>query len=154
MPIKTEKQTDEAQIRQLIDDWSKAANNKDIEALMSCYAPDIVSFDVIPPLQYVGKDEYKKNWQQGFEMCHEPGEFETRDMSLKVGTDVAFCRRLNRMSGTMDNGEKFDFWVRWTVCFEKINNNWLITHEHISMPMEMGSDTVKKFSNPDPFYEE
>lgn len=132
--------TDEIQIRQLLEDWARAVADKDIDGVMACYAPDIVSFDMIPPLRCVGAEAYRKSWEQGFEMCQEPGEFETRDLSLTVGTEVAFCHRLNRMSGTDTNGETFDCWIRWTVCFRKIHGEWLITHEHISVPVDMETD--------------
>ncbi len=127
----------EAQIHHLMDDWARAARDKDIDGIMACYTPDIVSFDMIPPLQYVGAEAYRKDWQMGFEMCQEPGDFETRDETLAVGADVAFCHRLNRMSGTDEEGNAFDCWVRWTQCFKKVHGKWLIAHEHISVPLDM-----------------
>jgi ketosteroid isomerase-like protein len=47
---------DEDQIRTLIDDRVKAVRTKDINGAMSSSALDILSFDVINPLQYVGLD--------------------------------------------------------------------------------------------------
>ena len=43
----------EALIRQRIEDLVKALNAKDIDGVMSLYAPNIVSFDIVPPLRYV-----------------------------------------------------------------------------------------------------
>jgi ketosteroid isomerase-like protein len=31
-------------------------------------------------------------------------------------------------------GEKTDYWVRVTSGFQKINGQWKITHEHVSLP--------------------
>jgi len=50
------KARDEAQLRQLIAQWAQALHDKDLNALMSYYAPDILTFDILPPLQYQGID--------------------------------------------------------------------------------------------------
>lgn len=133
---------DEVLIRELLDNWADAVNNKDIEAVMACYAQDVVAFDMIPPLQFTGKEAYRKNWELGFEMCQGNGNFESYDLRIAVSGDTAFCHRLNHMSGTDKNGQSFDCWVRWTVGFRKIDGRWLITHEHISAPMDMETEKV------------
>ena len=43
--------TDEANIRQRINRWVEALRTMDLEGVMSLYAPDIVSFDIVPPLR-------------------------------------------------------------------------------------------------------
>ena len=60
--MSTSKAIDESEIRLLIDGWIKALRAKDINGLMSYYAPDILLFDLAPPLQYRGADAYRKNW--------------------------------------------------------------------------------------------
>ncbi len=44
----TNKAIGEAQIHQLVEDWVKAVRDKDINRLMSSYAPDILLFDIMP----------------------------------------------------------------------------------------------------------
>lgn len=139
MKVETDKAIDDAQIRRLLEDWADAVHNKDIDLVMACYAPDIVAFDMIPPLRYEGKDAYRKNWQMGFDCCQEAMEMQTHDLQLTVGDEVAFCHRLIRIRGTMENGQEFDNWARWTSCFRKIDGRWLITHEHVSVPIDMES---------------
>jgi ketosteroid isomerase-like protein len=51
---------DEAQIRQLVEQWRQALHAKDLNTLMSYYAPDILTFDILPPLQYQGVEAYRK----------------------------------------------------------------------------------------------
>jgi ketosteroid isomerase-like protein len=53
--------SNEAQIRNLTDSWVKGVQAKDVEAVMAHYAPDILLFDLAPPLQYAGGDAYRKN---------------------------------------------------------------------------------------------
>jgi ketosteroid isomerase-like protein len=52
----------EALIRQRVEDCVKALRAKDIDGVMSLYAPNIVSFDIIPPLRYVGADNKRRAW--------------------------------------------------------------------------------------------
>jgi len=42
--------TDESQIRQRLESWTKALRSKDLDGLMSHYAEDILVFDIAPPL--------------------------------------------------------------------------------------------------------
>ena len=65
--MKTEKKvSNKEQIRQQIDNFVKAFGNKDLDLMMSLFSPQMVSFDIIPPLQYVGSDAYRKVWQETF----------------------------------------------------------------------------------------
>ena len=54
------KKIDEAQIREPIDRWLKALRAKNLDGIMSCYTPDILLFDLLPPLQYLGADAYRE----------------------------------------------------------------------------------------------
>jgi ketosteroid isomerase-like protein len=52
---------------------------------------------------------------------------------------VAFSHSLNKVGGTMKNGQKSDRWLRWTACYRKTNGKWLIVHEHVSVPADVRS---------------
>jgi ketosteroid isomerase-like protein len=54
----------EALIRQRVEDVVKALRAKDIDGVMSLHAPDLVSFDIVPPLRYVGADGKRREWQK------------------------------------------------------------------------------------------
>ncbi|WP_035356551.1 YybH family protein [Edaphobacter aggregans] len=127
---------DEANIRQRIKRWVEALCTMDLEGVMSLYAPDIVSFDLVPPLQHVGAKAKEKNWANVFGMFQRPLGYEIRDLTLTLGDDVAFGHSLNRVSGTLKNGNRTDFSVQWTACFRKIDGNWLIAHDQVSVPVD------------------
>jgi uncharacterized protein (TIGR02246 family) len=129
--------SDEAQIRQLIAQWGQALHAKDLNTLMSYYAPDILTFDILPPLQYQEIDAYRKNFEAWFTSVQGPLEYETRDLRITTGEDVAFCHSLNRVRSTMTTGETTQTWVRVTVGFRKIEGTWRITHEHVSVPCDL-----------------
>jgi ketosteroid isomerase-like protein len=139
MVMQTITAIEEAQVRQLMDNLGKAMSAKDIDGVMAFYAPDIVAFDIIPPLQYVGAEAYRENWEEGFAMSQSIN-FEIRDLTITASGEAAFCHSLNRLSGTMKNGEKYDFWMRRTVCCRSIDGELKITHEHFSVPFDMESN--------------
>ena len=138
---------DEAEIRQLIDRWAKAFRAKDLNAIMSIYEPGqaLVAFDVVPPLQYVGSDAYKKDNQDFLAQYQGAIDVQIRDLNIATGDGIAFSHALERNSGTMTNGQKSDLWVRVTDCYRKINGHWLVTHEHVSVPVDL--DTGKAVLN-------
>jgi ketosteroid isomerase-like protein len=51
---------------------------------------------------------------------------------------VAFGHFFGRLSGTLNNGtETSGMWVRATLCFRKIGGNWLISHDQVSVPLNI-----------------
>src|SRR5438309_2963706 len=111
---------DQAGIRQQIDKLAEAIRATDLEGVKSIYAPDIVSFDVEPPLRVVGAEAKWKNWEEAFTVFQRPLDYEIRDLTITLDGDVAFAHSLNRLSGTLKNGNRGGFWVRVTCCFRKI----------------------------------
>jgi len=91
----------EAQIRQRIDTLVESIRAMDLDAVMSCYATDIVSFDVEPPLQHVGSEAKQKNWASVFAKHQQPLEYEIRDLVITAGDDVAFAHGFNRIGGAL-----------------------------------------------------
>jgi predicted dithiol-disulfide oxidoreductase (DUF899 family)/ketosteroid isomerase-like protein len=133
--------SDEARVREVIADWAGAVRAKDVDRAIAHYAADVVSFDLAPPLQYAGREALRKSLAEWFRTFHGPIGFDVHDLTVTAGGDVAFCRSLNRISGTRINGEKTDVWVRATIGCHRGGDTWLITHEHASVPFHMdGSD--------------
>ena len=129
----------EAQIRELIDGFVKAIRARDIHGVISVFSPEVVSFDLGPPLQHGGGKPFMKRWQDLVESFQGPIDYEVRDLSITAADDVAFSHSLNRMSGTMKNGRKTDRWLRWTACYRKTNGKWLIVHEQVSVPVDLAN---------------
>jgi len=135
----TQHAVDEAGIRQRIDTLVQAIRAMDLEGVKPMYAAGIVSFDFVPPLQHVGAAAKWKNWADVFTVYQRPLGYEIRDLTLTVGQDVAFGHSLNRISGTLKNGTRTGYWVRWTGCFQKIDGTWLIVHDQVSVPVDAAS---------------
>ena len=106
---------------------------------MSIYAPDVVSFDIQPPLKHVGAEAKRKNWAEVFAIYQQPLAYEIHDLTITLGDDTAFAHSLNRIIGSFQNGTKSAHWVRATTCFRKVDGNWLIAHDQVSVPVDMGT---------------
>ncbi len=137
MAVEENKKNDEAEIQRLLDDGTRSLRDKNIEGVMSLYAQDVVSFDIVPPLRYMGADAFRKRWEEVFSSFQGPIGYEIHDLNITVGDDVAFSHSLNRISGTMNTGQKIDLWLRVTACFRKINGKWLIVHHQNSVPVDL-----------------
>ena len=135
---------EETEIRARLDTWAKALYAKDLDVLMALYAPDTVTFDLMPPSQVVGADHYRKNFERWFAAMPGPISYETQDVRITMSDEVAFCHGLSHIQATRANGEKADYWVRVTVGFQKRNGQWLMVHDHVSMPFDM--QTMKAVS--------
>ena len=130
---------DEAQIRARVDEWANAFRSKDIDRVMSVFAPDVVAFDIVAPLAYNGRDSYRKQWEKLFASSQGPIEYEIRDLKVGADHDLAFSHSINRIKGTMKNGQKTEVWLRMTACWKRIDGQWLLEHEHVSVPVDIES---------------
>src|SRR3954453_16933446 len=81
MPTTTARTRDDAQIRDCIETLARAIRGKDIGAVMAHYAPDIVTFDLMP-FQTRGVDAYRKNFEAWFASVQGPLEYETHEVGL------------------------------------------------------------------------
>jgi ketosteroid isomerase-like protein len=120
-----------------MDSWVRAVRARDVDGVTAHYAPDILSFDLAPPLSYQGVDALRRSLAEWFVTFRGLVGYEIRDLSITATDEVAFCHSLNRISGARTAGEDTDVWVRGTVCFRRIGGRWMITHEHLSVPFEM-----------------
>lgn len=128
--------SNEAQIRALIEARVQAVHAKDVEAANAHHAPDVVAFDVVNPLRYQGADRVRQRTQEWFAVYPGPIGYEVRDLSITASDDVAFCHFLYHVTGTSVTGAQVDMWVRATVCFQKIEGRWVLTHDHESVPFD------------------
>ena len=126
----------EAEVRQLMDDWASALRARDVDRLLSFYAPGAVFFDAIGPLQ-MDAGPFRKNWDEFFQWFPGPVKVETRNLKISAGESLAFARLLVRLVGTTAEGKEEGAWMRETIGFEKAGASWRITHEHWSMSMDM-----------------
>ena len=139
MTSKENRTNNEAAIRELIDRFANAFRVKDVDGCMSVFAPEIVSYDILPPLQAVGAETFVSHWQEFFGSYQGQIDVEFPDVTIAAGDDVAFSYCLHRIAGTLKTGQKTDFWLRWTAGWRKSNGKWRIVHEQVSVPVDFRS---------------
>jgi ketosteroid isomerase-like protein len=130
------------EVRALFDSRSEAIWRKDIDQLLSLYAPDIVYFDIVPPLRYAGSAALRERFTQWFDRWESSIGQDIRDAHIAVSGDIAAAHMLIRASGTLKDGREVGYWVRTTNSCHRSNHGWLTTHEHVSLPVDFASGSA------------
>jgi uncharacterized protein (TIGR02246 family) len=138
----------EAAITAQLDKLIHALHTKDLDRLAQLYTPDVVSFDIDPPLQHVGRPAKLKNWERVFAVFQDL-TYELRDLKITAAADLAFAHAFGRLSGTLTNGATTPgLWVRVTFCFRNTTGTWQIAHDQVSVPTDI--PTSKALTNLEP----
>jgi ketosteroid isomerase-like protein len=122
-----------------LDHWRKAVSAKDVDRVMELYTDDVVAYDVVPPLQYVGKAAYRGDYQQFFSQYESDLHVETRDLHAGASGEFGYATGLQIISGMLKHGQKSGIWIRFTSLYRKINGKWLDFHDHVSVPADIES---------------
>lgn len=131
--------TAQAHIKTLLEQWCAAVRDKDLDAIMAYYAPDIVAYDAILQLQFRGIDAYREHWKFCLGLCEGGMLFQTHQLAVHAGGDVAFAHWLHKCGGTDDKGEEKFSWMRASAGYRRTAEGWKAVHEHFSAPFDMAS---------------
>jgi ketosteroid isomerase-like protein len=128
--------SEEARIRTLLEGWADAVRRHDVPAILAHHEPDMVMFDLPPPLQCKGITEYEQTWGLLFRH-HKPGvAFDFEELAVTAGEDVAFAVAIMRCgpNSSSNPADNDGFLFRLTVGLRKAAGEWRIAHEHHSVP--------------------
>jgi uncharacterized protein (TIGR02246 family) len=141
---------DETAIRALETRFAAAFNAKDIDAIMKVYVPDdsLLVFDVVPPRQFAGAKAYRKDWEGFLGQFKGPPKFEITDLHVVTAGPLAYSHSIQHVGGTDTKGQPIDITVRDTAVYRKIKGNWLIVHEHVSVPVDLETGKPDLASKP------
>ena len=139
-----------ADIRTLEERFVAAFKAKDLDGIMKMYAPGqtLVVFDVVPPRQYVGAAAYRKDWQTFLDSFEGPITVELSDLDVGADRNLAYSHSIQRVSGTDKQGKKLDLTVRVTDVYKKTRGQWLVIHEHVSVPVDLDTGKPDLSSKP------
>jgi uncharacterized protein (TIGR02246 family) len=141
---------DKTAIEAVEQQYIKAFNAKDVNAIMAIYAPgdQLFVFDAVPPRQYPNWDAYKKDWEALFAAY--PGSLTDTmsDLSITVVGPVAYSHHIETTHFTRKDGTAADVVVRVTDVFRKLNGKWLVVQEHVSVPVDLDSGKADLLSKP------
>jgi uncharacterized protein (TIGR02246 family) len=144
------KSEDEARIEALVAALTTAVNAKDVDAIMKVYVPDesLVVFDIIPPRQYVGAKAFRTNTENFVALFKGPMKFEVSDLHIEADGTLGYSHSIQHVSGTDAKGQPIDLTWRDTAAYRKIGGNWLIVHEHGSVPVDLATGKPDLASKP------
>ena len=124
-----------SEVERLLARQRDAIEAKDLDGLMSLYSADVVYYDVVPPLQYVGEAALRGRFSTWFGGYRGGLSTEIRELDIAAAGDMAVAHRLSKVAGTLQNGQEVGAWVRATSCFARTGGALLIIHEHVSLPV-------------------
>lgn len=128
--------TEETRIKALLEEWTDAVRRHDIPAILAHHDPEIVMFDLPPPLQCKGIAAYEQTWDLMFRYHKPGGAFDIEELAVTAGEDVAFAAAIMRCvpESSSNPADKNGFLFRLSVGLRKVEGDWRIVHEHHSIP--------------------
>jgi ketosteroid isomerase-like protein len=128
---------DDSTFRKLTDDYCAAwsSGNTDNAAKFYAQDSDLIFYDVTP-FSYHGWKEYVPG-------VHKALLDNAAEVKLTAGKDLRVTRRGNVAWTTVSlhfyektkDGKVMEAELRYTGIWEKRGSNWLLVHEHVSVPM-------------------
>ncbi len=127
---------EEAAIQKLLHEWAQATREGRLDQVLDNHAPELVIFDVLPPLRYDSAASYRASWDDWQPETEDGMIFHLEDLQVTAGADVGFAHGILQCGGTTPDGRTFEDTVRATFCLRKINGRWMVYHQHISKPFQ------------------
>ncbi len=142
--------SDKAQIEALVQKFNDAFNARDLDALMSCYAPGkgLFVFDAVPPREYPSWDAYKRDWEELLSSFPGPVSTKSTELVITVIGTLAYSHGIQPTTLTRKDGSKFEAVARVTDVYRKINGKWLVVQEHVSFPVDLATGQADLLSKP------
>ena len=137
MPRPTSRHADESEVRTVIDALADAVRARDVDAMLALCAPNVVVFDLLPPLAHEGTDAVEGAWVAPLQSLEGQAEYEIEHLDVAVGGDVAFGHALTPFGGTTKEGGRTHAWLRSTLGFRRLDGRWKLVHQHVSAPIDM-----------------
>ena len=97
--------------------------------------PEMLQFDVMSPREFKGA-AFRKHFNDLVTMFSANIKVDIMDMQTHADNHLAFVSSLQRNCGTDPKGKPFEFTIRVTDCFRKVNGKWKIVHQHVSFPID------------------
>ena len=119
----------------------KLAGATNAQEAMKYYDPtdQLVVLDISgPPREHVGPKDVKADLEKGFAGMK---DMKAQFIELKVITDgkLGYARSVQRFTATGPNGKPVDITFRQTDLLQKVNGQWKILEQHISVPVDMAT---------------
>jgi ketosteroid isomerase-like protein len=118
----------ERELREGIAAWSRAAQTRDLDALVADYTPQSVFFDATPP--------YRERGAESLQDIPAGSRSEHADLQFEIEGDLAIVHGLHRFVPPPPAASAAAHWLRATVCLRRLSGRWKVLHEHVSAPFQ------------------
>ena len=133
--------SDTPRIQALYDHFANAFRNCDVDGVMSFYVHDrsLFAFDLTPPSEHTGWDDYRNNRREFFLEMKPPIGFTINGLQIRTSGDVAYTHSVQQVNAPIVNGGSLRLRLRVTDVLRKIDGRWLIVEEHVSVPIDLAT---------------
>jgi uncharacterized protein (TIGR02246 family) len=129
----------EQELRDLVEERVAALHAKNPKPLADRQDPDVIAYNVLPPLHSAGRAAVEEQTQAWFDSYVSDIGYAVHGLQVSADGDLGFCAFLYHVSGTLEGGTEVSMWVRATLCCRRTDGRWLIIHDHESVPFDPSS---------------
>jgi uncharacterized protein (TIGR02246 family) len=142
--------TDSAAITALYQQFGVAFEHKDLDGIMSFYVPSdsLFVFDVGPPREHRGWNDYRADWKELFAGFKNNPTFKLTDFGMTIDGDLAYTHSVQQVTANVGANSPTTVAVRVTDVLRKIDGKWLIVQEHVSIPVDLNTMKPDPLSKP------
>ena len=100
---------------------------------------EVAVFDMAgPPREYVGQKAVRGDFEKGFAGVKNP-KVDFVELNVLTDGNLGFARSVQHFTATGPDGKPVEVTFRQTDCLHKVDGQWKILHQHISVPVDMAS---------------
>ncbi len=137
-------------VQDVLENYKSSVYEKDLEGFLTIYGPDIHIYDCWVDWESKGIFSWKETVEEWFNGLRADGVLLTvdfNDLVIEENVNLAFVYGSVTFSAqNVETGEKLRHLTnRFTFGLKKVNDSWIITHEHSSLPIN--KDTGKAIFN-------
>ncbi|MBN3555730.1 nuclear transport factor 2 family protein [Fictibacillus nanhaiensis] len=129
-------------VQDVLENYKSSVYEKDVDQFLSTCAADVHIFDCWGNWECKGISSWRENVVMWFNSLSEDRNILKvifDDVTIEENTNVAFVHcAVSFVAHSEESGEKLrQMTNRFTFGLKKVNESWVITHEHSSLPIDM-----------------
>ena len=129
--------SDEATLRKLDDEWSKAAGSRDVEKMMSYYSDDaVVMLPNIPTL--TGKEPIRSLWKSMLESPSFSGGWKATKVEVARSGDLAYVSGDYEFTENDDSGKPITDKGKYLEVWKKVDGSWKCVADMFNSDLPVG----------------
>ena len=123
------------EIQQFLAHWDEVICQLNIQNIAELCAADVCFFDVSCEMQ--GLMAYQKMWERYQNYFREGLKVYRRDLVIHADSTLAFVHCYSKIDNLNGIATPSITWCRTTIALRKIQSQWKIVHQHISVPVDV-----------------